>query len=128
MFEPAVIVSRHPAAIEFIKPACGTDVPVLSGNVTPDEIAGKLVYGNVPLHLAAVAAEVVAVEFDGTPPRGQEYTLDDMVAAGATLRSYHVFDAQQLSCMAELLHIDAIAMSNLCAAAKQLAAARARTD
>ena len=34
--------------------------------------------------------EVVAVEFQGAPPRGQEYSLADMLSAGAVLRRYRV--------------------------------------
>ncbi|HEV3259944.1 MAG TPA: CRISPR-associated protein Csx16 [Gemmataceae bacterium] len=53
-------------------------------------VRGKIVYGNLPLHLAALAHEVVVVEFAGAPPRGQEYTLADMDAAGARLVRYVV--------------------------------------
>jgi hypothetical protein len=86
-----VIVSRHPAAVEFIRSAAPEfrTAPVL-GQATPDDVRGKVVAGNLPLHLAALAAEVVAVEFDGIPPRGTEYTAADMAAAGAVLRRYRV--------------------------------------
>ena len=86
-----IIVSRHPAAVEFIRRAgeLPASVPVLS-SVTAEDVRGKVVYGNLPLHLAAEARAVVAVEFTGPPPRGQEYTLADMEAAGARLRLYRV--------------------------------------
>lgn len=85
-----IIVSRHPAAIEFIRAndARFLTAPVITGNATPDDIRGRIVAGNIPLHLAALADEVVAVEFDGIPPRGQEYNVADMVSAGARLASY----------------------------------------
>ena len=131
-----IIVSRHPAAIEFIArelglwdsptthrhcgppPASGlrwlnpgqgvvTDdalrsglcsgwaicrgedaavlpIPVLA-SAAANDVRGKIVYGNLPLHLATIAAQVVAIEFAGNPPRGAEYTLSDMAAAGARL-------------------------------------------
>jgi len=87
-----VIISRHPAAIEFIRAndARFIDAPVITGNATPADVAGKVVAGNVPLHLAALAGSVVAVEFDGTPPRGQEYGLPEMEAAGSRLVEYVV--------------------------------------
>lgn len=107
-----LIVSRHPAAVEFIRrEALGgmdaiyvTDdggfhvtsageqrfVPVLS-EVTADDVRGKHVAGNLPLHLAEVAEAVYAVEFAGPPPRGREYTVEEMEAAGANLRKYVVF-------------------------------------
>jgi len=87
----AVIVSRHCAAVEFIRQAAGLSdkVPVLA-SATPDDVRGKVVYGNLPLHLAAEAAQVVAVEFDGAPPRGAEYGITEMRAAGARLTAYKV--------------------------------------
>lgn len=52
--------------------------------------AVHVVVGNVPLHLAAVATAVIAIEFDGPAPRGAEYTADDMERAGARLAYYRV--------------------------------------
>lgn len=98
-----IIVSRHPAAIAFIRehlakeqlPPCihggdeGEEIPVVAV-ATADMVRGKVVYGNVPLHLASAAAAVCVIEFDGPPPRGAEYSLEDMKAAGARLRWYGV--------------------------------------
>lgn len=107
-----VIISRHAAAIDFClsrwheavtaaadQVGCRSDldkldggrVPrVITGNATAEDVAGNVVVGNVPLKLAALARLVLAVEFDGTPPRGGEYTASDMEAAGAKLRPYVV--------------------------------------
>jgi hypothetical protein len=87
-----IIVSRHPAAIEFIRAWASEEfgaAPV-AASATADDVRAKAVAGNLPLHLAAVAAEVWAVEFDGPPPRGAEYSTRDMVAAGARLARYRV--------------------------------------
>lgn len=115
-----VIVSRHPGAVEFLAEQIGLEqhgghgfayydragkavvvgdstqglplscrIPVLE-SAGPDDVRGKAVYGNLPLHLAALAAEVVAVEFAGPPPRGQEYGVEEMRAAGARLARYVV--------------------------------------
>lgn len=66
-------------------------VPLIRGDATPDDVRGKVVYGDdVPFHLACLASEVYAVEFNGAAPRGAEYTLAQMIAAGATLASYIV--------------------------------------
>ena len=120
MNSDSVIVSRHPAAVKFVayelfswaldtlsfctstsvvevyrdfeKGGDGSTyatIPVLS-SATADDVRGKRVYGNIPLHLAALAAEVVAIEFDGEAPRGVEYTLDEMRRAGARLVAYKV--------------------------------------
>jgi len=114
-----VIVSRHPAVLEWLeksgpvpggaghylsnKRGEGRPVEVITGNATPDDVRDRIVIGNLPLALAALARVVVAIEFDGAPPRGAEYTAADMVAAGADLRPYKVVglswenDAQLLS-------------------------------
>ncbi|MGB9848886.1 MAG: CRISPR-associated protein Csx16 [Moorellaceae bacterium] len=86
-----VIVTRHPAAAEFIRSAAPefADAPVLQV-ATEEDVRGKVVAGNLPLHLAALAEEIWAVEFTGEPPRGQEYSLEDMERAGAVLRRYRV--------------------------------------
>ena len=88
---PAVIVSRHPAAVEFVQ----AEHPELAGckvleSATSDDVEGRVVYGNLPLFLAATAAKVVAIEFTGPPPRGAEYGVDEMRAAGARLVGYKV--------------------------------------
>lgn len=86
-----VIVSRHAATAAWIIEAAGlpADTRVITGNATPSDVDGKVVYGNVPLHLAMLATVVVAVEFD-TPPRGAELDAAAMVEAGARLAPYVV--------------------------------------
>ena len=86
-----LIVSRHPAAIQFIREEAhlAPDVPVLA-EAKAEDVAGKIVYGNLPLHLACQAAAVMALEFAGAPPRGQEYGIEAMRAAGARLVAYRV--------------------------------------
>ena len=87
-----IIVSRHPAAIEFIKIAANLDenVQIITGNATIDDVRDRVVFGNLPLNLARYADAVFAVEFLGDAPRGQEYSLQDMCAAGAYLRGYKI--------------------------------------
>ena len=94
-----IIVSRHPAAIEFIKKEIerryGKDraevTPVLE-SATQDDVRGQVVWGNLPLGLARLAEEVRAVEFVGSHPRGQEYDIREMEAAGAMIYRYRVRD------------------------------------
>jgi len=94
-----VIVSRHHAAVEFIRQHAEQDmssVPVIMDrDATADDVRGKIVYGNIPMHLAALAAKCCAIEFSGTPPRGREYTLQDMLAAGASISCYVVKKVDQ---------------------------------
>jgi putative CRISPR-associated protein (TIGR02620 family) len=84
-----LIVSRHPAAVEFVRSETGSAAPVIE-TATVEAVRGKIVAGNLPLHLAAECSEVVAVEFAGAPPRGQEYGVEEMRAAGARLARYSV--------------------------------------
>jgi hypothetical protein len=88
----SVIVSRHAAAVDFIRREMSLDesVPVITGNATPSDVEGKVVFGNVPMHLACMATMVVAIEFPSAPPRGNEYTIEDMDKAGARLVGYKV--------------------------------------
>lgn len=87
-----VIVSRHNGAVALIHREMPEtlDTPILSGTIGPDDVRGRRVVGNLPLHLAALAAEVVVVEFAAQPPRGQDLTLPEMDAAGARLARYRV--------------------------------------
>lgn len=91
-----IIVSRHEGAIEFIRTEAGlgADVPVMA-SVTEADVKGACVYGNLPMRLASLCAMYYAVEFVGTPPRGQEYGADDMLDAGAYLQRYIVCTPEQ---------------------------------
>lgn len=68
------------------------EIPVRA-EVGPDDVRGKHVVGNLPLHLAALATSVTAVEFAGDPPRGREYGAAEMEASGARLATYRVVPA-----------------------------------
>ena len=117
-----VIVSRHPAAIEFVREhlaAQGIDTAKVQviAQAGPDDVRGMDVFGNVPMHLAAEAREVWAIEFD-IAPRGAEYTLADMKAAGARLVAYTVRRAEndQMAAMRKELQLwrDVSVWYNLC--------------
>lgn len=94
-----VIVSRHPAAVEFIKQQTDASDAVVMAEVSAKDVEGKIVAGNLPLNLASTAKRIEAIVFDGNPPRGQEYTLEDMYQAGARLESYTVYRSEQLADM-----------------------------
>lgn len=88
---PPLIVSRHPAAVEFIREQLPefADAEVIE-SATQADVFDRVVAGNLPLRLAACCRIVYAVEFEGVPPRGQEYTIEDMRDAGAAIRKYEV--------------------------------------
>lgn len=87
-----VIISRHQATISWIQQQMPETVgaTIITGNATPDDVRNKVVVGNVPMALAALATKVVAVEFDGQPPRGTEYGAKELAEAGARLTGYVV--------------------------------------
>lgn len=86
-----LIVSRHQATVEYLRDVLDwpDTVPAIA-SATPDDVRGAVVAGNLPLHLAAIAAGVIAVEFSGDPPRGSEYGRAEMEAAGVRLVEYQV--------------------------------------
>ena len=89
-----IIVSRHVATVAYIRGSLGSDwaeAPILA-QANAEDVRGAVVAGNLPLHLAALAVEVVAVEFSGTPPRGAEYGFAEMDACGVHLQRYQVMD------------------------------------
>lgn len=86
-----VIVSRHTGTIEWLK-SRGITGEVISHVTDPAQIAGKRVYGVLPLHLAAQAAEVVTIDMPRLPAekRGVDLTPEEMDAYGARLTIYVV--------------------------------------
>lgn len=87
-----LIVSRHPAVAEFVR-AERPDfegAEVLTGTVSAEDVRDRDVAGVLPLALIAECKRFFAVEFAGAPPRGAEYGIAEMVAAGAYLREYAV--------------------------------------
>ena len=79
-----VIVSRHAGQVEWLKERgiTGEIIP----HATPEQVRGKDVVGNLPLHLAALANSVAAVNLPNLPAdlRGQDLTPAQMDEAGAT--------------------------------------------
>lgn len=97
-YRDCVIVSRHHDTVEWLRSEIITSFIVKSSDVifikhiqsaTEADIKGKVVFGNLPMHLACHAAKVYAVEFDN-PPRGQEYGRAEMAAAGIRMVPYTV--------------------------------------
>jgi hypothetical protein len=84
-----IIVSRHPATTDLLVKHF-PEAEVFSGNVTPEDVRGVEVVGNIPMHLAALTTGVWAVEFSGAPPRGTEYGQKELEEAGMRLSYYQV--------------------------------------
>ncbi|HOW77965.1 MAG TPA: CRISPR-associated protein Csx16 [Verrucomicrobiota bacterium] len=86
-----IIVSRHTGAVEWLRQH-GIVGEVLAQVTDPAQIAGRVVVGALPLHLAAVAVEVMAIDMPGlrADQRGKDLTPAEMDAAGASLGRYRV--------------------------------------
>jgi len=86
-----LIVSRHPGAIAWLQQHYSwLSNAEIKESVSAEDVVGRIVAGNLPLHLASLCGEYYAIEFAGPPPRGAEYSADDMTAAGARLTRYRV--------------------------------------
>ena len=88
-----VIVSRHPAVLKFIEremPEQYKEAKIITEDATAYDVVGCYVIGNLPLYLASLAKVVYTIEFVGNPPRGKEYTLEEMDKAGASIGMYAV--------------------------------------
>ena len=75
-----IIVTRHRAQVSHIRELglAGTEAPVVA-HVKPEEIQDKHVVGVLPLHLAALAAQVTVVPlFVPQELRGVELSLDQV--------------------------------------------------
>lgn len=85
-----LIVTRHSGLVEWLR-RHGVDGEVVA-QATPEVVAGKDVYGVLPLHLAARAASITTVDMPllRSEQRGVDLTPEEMDAAGATMARYRV--------------------------------------
>ena len=89
-------VSRHQGAIDWAVRESGFSIDRFEQHLNTDEVAdGDVVFGTLPLHLAAdVCAKGAVFYFLQLPQelsgRGSEYTADEMVCMGARLRRFDV--------------------------------------
>ena len=83
-------MTRHRGAVDWLRRR-GLDAPVVA-HATAEEVRGKRVYGVLPLHLAAAAADVYTIDMPGLPAekRGQDLTAAEMDEYGARLIHYRV--------------------------------------
>lgn len=88
-----VIVTRHAGAVEWLRQK-GYTGEVIDHIDSPSQVTGKIVIGNVPLHLAAVALQVWAINMLNLRPdqRGKDLSPTEMDNAGAEIHKYRVID------------------------------------
>lgn len=85
-----IIVTRHAGLIAWLAQRGITGHVIAQATVA--DVRGKRVYGVLPLHLAAEAAEVVTVDMPLLKPeqRGVDLTPAQMDEAGASMSTYQV--------------------------------------
>lgn len=85
-----IIITRHVGAVKWLAER-GITGTVLA-QATADDVRGKIVIGALPLHLAAEAGEVWAIDLPGlmAEQRGKDLSPAEMDAAGATISRYRV--------------------------------------
>ena len=91
---PMVIVTRHAGLVSWLWRKLDIDISDIKvvEHAPPADVKGAIVYGVLPLDLAAEAAEVWTVSMPGLrqEQRGQDLTLDEMNEAGAHLEGFKV--------------------------------------
>lgn len=85
-----VIVTRHAGAVEWLRRRGirGRVIP----HATAEDVKGRVVIGALPLHLAAEAAVVGAIDLPALRPdqRGADLSAEEMDAAGAAISWYEI--------------------------------------
>lgn len=86
-----LIVSRHAGAVGWLRRR-GIEGEVVAHVEDVAEVHGKVVFGALPMYLAAAAEAVVSIDMPGLTlaQRGQDLTPAEMDAAGAVMRAYIV--------------------------------------
>jgi len=90
-----VIVTRHSGAVEWLRNH-GVEGPVID-RATPDDVRGQIVYGVLPLELAAEAQEVWTIRFRASEEArkrlaetGGNIPAEEMETLGAELVGFRV--------------------------------------
>ncbi len=85
-----VIVSRHQGLVDWL--AQRGIVGDVIAHASPDDVIGKDVIGNLPLHLASLAKSVTVIDMPALPAdwRGKDLSPEQMDQAGATPTRYVV--------------------------------------
>ena len=111
-----LIITRHTGAVEWLRRR-GIEGEVIT-HATPDQVRGRICYGVLPLNLAALAAEIWAIDMPDleAADRGRDLSPEEMEEAGAELVCYVVLPTNR-ECLIQRLnaHADAngMALGNL---------------
>jgi len=100
-----IVVTRHEALVKYLREIGLIDenTPVIA-HATPEQVRGKHVIGVLPLHLAALVAQVTEVPLRVPPElRGQELTLEQIRKYAGEPQTYQVWTRPQLKALADLM-------------------------
>jgi len=87
-----IIVTRHPALVEFLAEEHGISGRVVA-HATEEDVAGRHVIGVLPLRLAALALTITEVPLNVPEEmRGTELTVDDLRNFAGEPVTYNVTD------------------------------------
>ncbi|WP_050698694.1 CRISPR-associated protein Csx16 [Anaeromassilibacillus senegalensis] len=86
-----LIVSRHPGTIKVLRD-CYPSASVLTGNVSPEDIRGRVVVGTLPPHLVAECRAYIAVTIDSF-----DHTKDGDLDGGELRRRMRIYDPVAVS-------------------------------
>jgi hypothetical protein len=90
-----IIVTRHPALVEFLAREHGISGRVVA-HATEADVAGKHVIGVLPLRLACLALTITEVPLNVPEDRrGTELTLEDLQNFAGEPVTYNVIDASR---------------------------------
>jgi len=94
---PSVVVTRHPALVEYLRELglIDQDVQVIA-HARPEDVKGRKVFGVLPFHLGAAATEVVVISLNLPPElRGQELSLEQVRTFASPPRRYRVEEIKE---------------------------------
>ena len=87
-----IVITRHPALVDYLRElgVVPPDTPVIA-HATPAQVAGRHVFGVLPLSLAAHAARVTEIPLRLTADdRGKELSLERVKAIALPPATYVV--------------------------------------
>ena len=109
-----VIVTRHSALVEFLS-ELGVEGEVIA-HATEELVAGKHVFGVLPMRLAALCGRFTEVTLQlPAELRGKELSLDEVKACNPTLTEWVVRGAGEFAPLTELLPPEGVTPENLAA-------------
>ena len=94
-----LVITRHKALVEFLveEGILQDGDYIVVPHASEEDVRGKIVVGVLPLHLAALAKEVIAPIFELKPEdRGRELSIEELRERFRGIERYRVFKSDQI--------------------------------